>query len=142
MTSEGLGEMFEGDSADTCAGKFPLTSMGCCRPGSEDPHRRELKFYIKERACINFKCQGSFDGFQISSTSPAPFLTSGYASTSSDQVLGNSQSNNSKVMATSNTRSCKRPVHVRHPSLPDNEDDYEELFSEVGDFIYSDFDQT
>ena len=28
MTSEGLGEMFEGDSADTCAGKFPLGSMG------------------------------------------------------------------------------------------------------------------
>jgi hypothetical protein len=28
MTSEGLGEMFEGDSADTCAVKFPLTSMG------------------------------------------------------------------------------------------------------------------
>ena len=24
MTSEGLGEMFEGDSADTCARKFPL----------------------------------------------------------------------------------------------------------------------
>jgi hypothetical protein len=23
MTSEGLGEMFEGESADTCAGKFP-----------------------------------------------------------------------------------------------------------------------
>ena len=28
MTSEGLGEMFEGDSADTCAEKFPLVSMG------------------------------------------------------------------------------------------------------------------
>ena len=28
MTSEGLGEMFEGDSAETCAGKFPLMSMG------------------------------------------------------------------------------------------------------------------
>ena len=28
MTSEGLGEMFEGDSADTCTGKFPLVSMG------------------------------------------------------------------------------------------------------------------
>jgi hypothetical protein len=28
MTSEGLGEMFEGDSADMCAGKFPLLSMG------------------------------------------------------------------------------------------------------------------
>ena len=27
MTSEGLGETFEGDSADTCAGKFPLTSI-------------------------------------------------------------------------------------------------------------------
>ena len=29
MTSEGLGEMFEGDSAaDTCAEKFPLVSIG------------------------------------------------------------------------------------------------------------------
>ena len=28
MTSEGLGEMFDGDSADMCAGKFPLVSMG------------------------------------------------------------------------------------------------------------------
>ena len=28
MTSEGLGEMFEGDSADMFARKFPLVSMG------------------------------------------------------------------------------------------------------------------
>ena len=28
MTSKGLGEMFEGNSADMCAGKFPLVSMG------------------------------------------------------------------------------------------------------------------
>ena len=28
MTSEGFGEMFEGDSADMCAGKFPLMLMG------------------------------------------------------------------------------------------------------------------
>ena len=28
MTSEGLGEMFEGDSADMCAEKFMLMSMG------------------------------------------------------------------------------------------------------------------
>ena len=28
MTSEGLGEMFQSDSADTCPGKFPLKSMG------------------------------------------------------------------------------------------------------------------
>ena len=41
MTFEGLGEMFEGDSADTCAGKFPLVSMGeraeglaCADPGA------------------------------------------------------------------------------------------------------------
>ena len=31
MTSEGLGEMFEGDSADTCGGKFLLPSMGAER---------------------------------------------------------------------------------------------------------------
>ena len=28
MTSEGLGEMFEGDSADMCTGKFSLMLMG------------------------------------------------------------------------------------------------------------------
>ena len=28
MTSEGLGEMFEGDSADMCGRKFPLMLMG------------------------------------------------------------------------------------------------------------------
>ena len=28
MTSERLEEMFKGDSADTCGGKFPLVSMG------------------------------------------------------------------------------------------------------------------
>ena len=40
MTSEGLGEMFDGDSADKCAGKFLLMSMGgrvegleCADPG-------------------------------------------------------------------------------------------------------------
>ena len=50
MTSEGLGEMFGGDSADTCAGKFPLMLMGDERTVkraqtvSEDPHRRERKF--------------------------------------------------------------------------------------------------
>ena len=51
MTSEGLGEMFEGDSADTCARKFPLMLMGDertvqrAKTVSEDPHRRELKLY-------------------------------------------------------------------------------------------------
>ena len=42
MTSKGLGEMFEGNSADMCAGKFPLVLMGdraeglaCVVPGVE-----------------------------------------------------------------------------------------------------------
>ena len=41
MTSEGLGEMFEGEPADMCVGKLPLVSMGgqaeglaCADPGA------------------------------------------------------------------------------------------------------------
>ena len=41
MTSEGLGEMFEGDSADMCADEFLLKPMGgrveglaCADPGA------------------------------------------------------------------------------------------------------------
>ena len=44
MTYEGFGEIFEGDSADTCAGKFPKVSMGglaeglaCADPGARTP---------------------------------------------------------------------------------------------------------
>ena len=44
MTSEGWGEIFEGDSADTCGRKFPLTLMGgraeglaCADPGARTP---------------------------------------------------------------------------------------------------------
>ena len=44
MTSEGLGEMFEGDTADMCGRKFPLMSMGsrgeglaCADPGARTP---------------------------------------------------------------------------------------------------------
>jgi hypothetical protein len=43
MTSGGLGEVFEGDSADTCARKFPLVSMGgrangqACADGERGP---------------------------------------------------------------------------------------------------------
>ena len=55
MTSEGLGEMFEGDSADTCAGKFPLTLMegraeglACADPGARTP------IGVSEFFCINF----------------------------------------------------------------------------------------
>ena len=51
MTLEGLGEVFKGDSADMCAGKFPIISMGdqaegpaCADPGART--RREKKFLI------------------------------------------------------------------------------------------------
>ena len=50
MTSEGLGEMFEGDSVDTAVENFRSCGWGLSggssvhRPGSEDPHRRERKF--------------------------------------------------------------------------------------------------
>ena len=42
MTSEGLGEMFEVDSAHMCVGKFPLVSMGGRVEGlaSADPGAR------------------------------------------------------------------------------------------------------
>jgi hypothetical protein len=53
MTSEGLGEMFEGDSADMCAGKFPLVSMGgqaeglaCTDPGSRTPIGASGNFFL------------------------------------------------------------------------------------------------
>ena len=110
---------------------------------SHSPHRQD---YLKERARIHFKCHGSFthsfDGSQISSSSPAPSITSGYVSSSSDQVLGNSQSTNSKVITNNDTRPAKRLVLLRHPSLPDNEDNWAEIFSEMGDFTYSDFNQS
>ena len=52
MTSEGLGEMFEGDSADTCGGKFLLVSCGgrvkdlaCADPGARTPIGASRNFY-------------------------------------------------------------------------------------------------
>ena len=54
MTSEGLGEMFEGDSADMCAGKFRLVSMGgraeglaCADPGARTPIGASGNFHNK-----------------------------------------------------------------------------------------------
>ena len=43
MTLEGLGEVFKGDSVDTCAGKFPLVLVGgrangqACADGERGP---------------------------------------------------------------------------------------------------------
>ena len=67
MTSEGLGEMFEGDSADTYAGKFPLVSMGgradrqACADGERGPPSAraelvQLSLTIsRDRSELNFK---------------------------------------------------------------------------------------
>ena len=50
MTSEGLGEMFEDDSADMCAVRScrwgPSGGSSVHRPGSEDLHRSEWKSMI------------------------------------------------------------------------------------------------
>ena len=53
MTSEGLGEMFEGDSADTLAVKFPLVSMGgqaeglaCADPVARTPMGTSGTYYF------------------------------------------------------------------------------------------------
>ena len=68
MTSEGLGEIFEGGSADMCAGKFPLVSMGgreeglaCTDPGARtqigasgffllNSCTRQMVFYVTQIA--------------------------------------------------------------------------------------------
>jgi hypothetical protein len=53
MTSEGLGEMSEGNSGDTCAGEFPLVSMGgraeglaCADPGARTPISASGNFFL------------------------------------------------------------------------------------------------
>jgi hypothetical protein len=61
MTFEGMGEMFEGDSADTCAGKFPLVSMGgrakglaCADPGARTPIGASGNFESLSDHSLNF----------------------------------------------------------------------------------------
>ena len=50
MTLEVLGEVFKGDSAGTCAGKFPLVSMGgrakgqACADGERGPPSARAEF--------------------------------------------------------------------------------------------------
>ena len=70
MTSEGLGEMFEGDSPDMCAGKFPLASMGgraeglaCADPGARTPIGASGNFsttslILKRGLPSHYKCVG------------------------------------------------------------------------------------
>ena len=52
MTSERLVEMFKGDSADICAGKFPLVSMGG-RADTSSVRRRGARTPIGARIFVN-----------------------------------------------------------------------------------------
>ena len=76
MTSEGLGEMSEGDSADTCAGNLPLVSMGgraeglaCADPLARTPIGASVNSYIKYASQTkfdqNFLAQSVFLNFWI-----------------------------------------------------------------------------
>ena len=64
MTSEGLGEMFEGDSADTCGRKFPLMLMGgrangpVCADGERGPPSAPAEIIIIIR--FKFLCLPDF----------------------------------------------------------------------------------
>ena len=62
MSSKQLGEMYEGDSADTYGGKISPhvhggLSGGSCvrRPGSEDPHQHEWILSTTHVCRITFK---------------------------------------------------------------------------------------
>ena len=53
MSSEGLGEMFDGFSADMCAGKFPLLTRGGADPGARTAIGASG---IVKPSCAIFKC--------------------------------------------------------------------------------------
>jgi hypothetical protein len=52
MTLEGLGEVFKGDSADMCTGKFPLVAMEgransqACEEGERGPPLARAEFFL------------------------------------------------------------------------------------------------
>ena len=54
MTSEGLGEVFEGDSANTCGEKFPLVLMGgrvngqACEDGERGPPSARAEIFTSK----------------------------------------------------------------------------------------------
>ena len=64
MTSEGMGEVFKGDSADMCAGKFPLVSMGgrangqACADGERGPPSAQAEILFNSCSILyNFASQ-------------------------------------------------------------------------------------
>ena len=75
MTSEGLGEILEGDSADTCGRKFPLVSMGG-RADMLSVHRRGARTPIGANGKLILY---SFEAYVLCCApfppSPSPFCT-------------------------------------------------------------------
>ena len=69
MNSEGLGEMFEGDSADMRAGKFPLTSMSGRAEGQADPGARTPIFvsgnFMQSYLTTNYKMHDEQEGSSL-----------------------------------------------------------------------------
>ena len=68
MTYEGLGEMFKGDSADTCAIKFSLVLMGgqveglaCADSGARTPIGASGNFDYFTVHFVLFYCTCSFE---------------------------------------------------------------------------------
>ena len=58
MTLKGLGEMFEGYSAETCAGKIPLVPMGVLSPLKKADFRRtkaKMGRVSQNGLCYNFE---------------------------------------------------------------------------------------
>ena len=68
MTSEGLGEMFEGDSADTCARKFPHMLMGerangpACADVERGPPSASVAFLYKSHFSLLKMAKGATFG--------------------------------------------------------------------------------
>ena len=77
MTSEGLGELFEGDSADMCAWKFPLKLMegwaeglACADPGARTPIGASRIFFLFLLPPLFKTIEGVVVGFQILAWAP------------------------------------------------------------------------
>ena len=81
MTSEGLGEMFEGNSADTCVGNFSLMSMGgraeglaCATPVARTPIGVSLNFSCLVVMMVSLDLKVLSVIMPTSLTSPAKYI--------------------------------------------------------------------
>ena len=80
MTSEALGEMLKGDSADTFAGNFLLVSIGgraeglaCADPGARTPIDASGNFYYCCSARPELQLNSAQPNYPFASCSSKPF---------------------------------------------------------------------